>query len=315
MMVYLNGKMVDASQATVGVFDAGFQHAAGLFETMGVYHRRAFRLTQHLDRLQRSADELGLAPLLDTDELHRAVDLTIQHNPFDHARLRLTLTPGVIPGILSGILSSTPPRRGPSIDQEQNSHPTVLVVATPPTQYDPACFDRGIAVTIAPAAGNPLDLTAGHKTLSYWSRLRVLRQAALEGAGEAIWFDAKHHLASGSISNLFIIKNNQLMTPFARGESSIGSSAAPVLPGVTRAAVIELAQNARLPVQRRMLTVDDLRTADEVFLTNSSWLVLPVTRVGSSRIGDGQVGLHTRKLRTALIDLIEQESSPRASTP
>lgn len=300
MDVYLNGRMVRPAQALVPADDAGFQHAVGLFETMSVHHGKAFRLEAHLERLAGSAQQLGLARDLDLDPLRQAVQTTIQHNRLDRARLRLTVT--------AGSLSLLRP------DDAAKHQPTILVMASEPTAYDPAYFERGIRVLIAPPGANPFDPLAGHKTLSYWGRLRTLRQAAAAGAGEAIWLNISNHLASGAISNLFLVKDGTLLTPYARGEEAQGALPAPVLPGITRAAVLELAQEHSIPVQRRMLSVNDLLEADEVFLTNSSWHILPVTRVEKAAIRDGKPGPITQRLREALLERIEQEtrSNPNA---
>jgi len=295
MQVYLNGQMIDHANAQISIDDAGFQHAVGLFETLGVYHGHVFRLAAHLDRLTQSAAELGLARPDDLASLQHAVETTVQHNRLENARIRLTVTAGS-----TSLLTAGQPPQPPS--------PTVLVVATPPTQYDPAYFEQGIMAVIAPPGANPFDATAGHKTLAYWQRLRTLRQVAAIGAGEAIWLNATNHLASGAVSNLFLVKNNALFTPFARGEEAQGALPAPVLPGITRATVIELAQAMDIPVTRRMLAVTDLLEADEVFLTNSSWRVLPVTRVEKTTIATGNVGPTTAKLRAALIELIDRET-------
>ena len=293
MDVFLNGRMIPPAEARIPGDDAGFQHAIGLFETMAAYHGKVFRLQQHLDRLARSARELGLAKEIDTSALAGAVQQTIEHNSIDRARIRLTLT--------AGSMSMLKPGEAPA------PLPTLLIVPTEPTQYDPAYFERGIMVLIAPAGANPFDAMAGHKTLAYWGRLRTLRQAASLGAGEAIWLNVTNHLASGAVSNLFIVKGGQLLTPIARGEEVEGSLPAPVLPGITRAAVIELAEKEGIKVNRQMLTVDDLLGADEVFLTNSSWHVLPVTKVERQEIGGGKVGEVTTRLREGVLELIDEE--------
>ncbi len=295
MQVYLNGQMLDPADAHVNADDAGIQHAVGLFETMSARHGRVFRLQAHLARLARSAQALGLARQLDTAPLTKAAETTLSHNQLTEARLRLTLTPGNV-SLLGGPSDVSPPE------------PTVMVVPTPPTVYDPAFFEAGVMATIAAAAANPFDPTAGHKTLAYWSRLITLRQAAAAGAGETIWLDTTNHLASGAVSNVFLVNGDQLLTPIARGEEVQGGLPAPVLPGVTRDAIIELAPQAGLRVQKRMLTVNDLLDADEVFLTNSSWLVLPVSRVEKKVIGGGGVGEATTKLRAAVLELVESET-------
>ncbi|MEX0744505.1 MAG: aminotransferase class IV, partial [Phycisphaeraceae bacterium] len=295
MDVFLNGKFLPANQARVPVDDAGFQHAVGLFETMAVYHGQVFRLDQHLARLADSAKQLGLTPKLETDPLAEAVRKTIAHNKIDRARLRLTLT--------AGSLSLLKP------DQTKTPMPTLLIVPSEPTVYAPDYFEKGIMVLVAPPAANPFDQLAGHKTLSYWARLRTLRQAASAGAGEAIWMSVSNHLASGAVSNLFLVKNDSLLTPIARGEEAKGALPAPVLPGITRAAVLERAEVMNIPVQKQMLSVNDLLEADEVFLTNASWHVLPVTQVEKKQIGEGKVGPVTTKLREALLAKIEEETT------
>ncbi len=187
---------------------------------------------------------------------------------------------------------------------------TVAIVPSEPTSYDPAYFRDGVTVVIHGPAASPFDDHAGHKTLNYWSRLRSLRRAAAAGASEAIWLNVTNHLASGAVSNLLLVKDGILLTPFARGEEVPEALRAPVLPGITRAAVIELAHQLGLGVQRKMLTVQDLLEADEALLTNSGWGVLPVVRVEKSDIADGKVGPITTRLREALSELIENETRP-----
>lgn len=295
MHVYLNGRMVRHDRARVSIDDAGFQHAVGLFETMAAYHGRVFRLDAHLDRLARSAEDLGLARSVDRAKLRGAVERTLTHNKLERARVRLTITAGQM-----SLLRA---------DDGKPARPTVLVVASGPTEYDPAYFEQGITVLVASPAANPFDPLSGHKTLSYWSRLRTLRQAAAAGAGEAIWLNVSNHLASGAVSNLFLVKDGGLLTPFARGEEVQGALPAPVRPGVTRAAILQIAKSDQVPVARRMLSVNDLLEADEAFLTNSSWGVLPVTKVEKKAVGSGKVGSITHQLRAALLDLIERETT------
>lgn len=297
MKVYLNGELVDASQATISHNDAGLQHAVGLFETMAAKNGVVFRLDAHLRRLERSAAELGLARDLDVEELRKAVRRTLEVNGLTEARLRLTVTGGPM-----GTLRSTGGGDGSA------GRLTVLVVAAEPTAYDPSYFEKGIMAVLGPPMANPFDPLAGHKTLAYWSRLRLLRQAAALRAGEVILLNITNHLASGTVSNVFLVKEGRLLTPYARGEEVVGALPAPVLPGITRAAVVELAQEAGIDVEKRMLTVDDLLSADEVFLTNSSWQILPVTRVEKHAVTGQEGGPVASGLRAVLLGLIEREA-------
>ena len=305
MKVYLDGKFVNEGEAALSAFDAGVQHAVGLFETMRAYNGRIFRLDEHINRLIRSARELGLSGRLHAGPLREAVDRTLRANDLLEARLRLTLT--------GGNLSMLAARPGAEDNEEAGAgpppehRPTGLIAASTPTVYPESFFTDGVGVVAADAKANPFDPMAGHKTVNYWSRLQALAAAARAGAGESLWFTVTNHLASGAVSNAFLVKDGELLTPIARGEEPAGGLAAPVLPGVTRAAVIEATDRLGLPVRRKMLTIHDLLDADEVFLTNTSWLLLPVVRMEKETIGDGKVGPTSRKLYDELARTIHAE--------
>lgn len=295
MDLFLNGQMLPPDQARIAADDAGFQHAVGLFETMHAQNVRVFRLNQHMDRLCDSARSLGLSKDLNGEALAEAVRMTVSHNQIDRARIRLTVTPGSL-----SLLATSP--------GATDAPGTVLIQPSEPTEYDPRYFEEGITVLVAQPGANPFDAVAGHKTLAYWARLRTLRQAASVGAGEAIWLNVSNHLASGCISNVFLVKDGQLLTPIARDEEADNALPAPVLPGITRAAVIELAEGLGVVVKRQMLSIDDLLEAEEVFLTNSSWQILPVSQIEKSRVGEGVAGDLTKRLRADLLELIERET-------
>jgi branched-subunit amino acid aminotransferase/4-amino-4-deoxychorismate lyase len=291
--------MLASDDPAVRIDDAGFQHGVGLFETFQCYDGQAFRLQQHLDRLAGSARQLGLAEQIETEPLAEAVRQTIAHNHLQRARMKLILT--------AGTLSMLSPQsdEADGQDRELQIRRTVAVVPSPPTQYDPQYFEQGVTVRVHGPAANPFDETAGHKTLNYWSRLRSLRLAASVGAAETIWLNLTNHLASGAVSNIFLVKDGQLLTPFARGEEVPDALRAPVLPGITRAFIIEQAHEQGLEVKRQMLSVEDLLTADEAFLTNSGWGVLPIARIEKNTLGNGSVGPLTKQLRQGWLDAID----------
>ncbi|QQE12098.1 aminotransferase class IV family protein [Planctomycetota bacterium] len=297
--VYLNGSFHDPSTPLISTQDAGFQHAIGIFTTLAVYHSQPFRLEQHINRLEASAIALGLAPSLDKAKISDAVHQTIAHNNIDRARIRITFTPGSL-----SLLR-------PNADEAPaEPEPTLLITPTPAVEYDPAYFNKGIKVVVAQPSANPFDPNAGHKTLAYWSNLRSLRQAAAAGAGEAILLNITNHLASGSVSNIFIVKDNTLYTPIAHGEEIENALPAPVLPGITRSAILEIADQLQIPVKKQMLSINDLLDANEVFLTNSSWLILPVTSVEQKEIADANIGPITQHLRLELLKFVESETNP-----
>jgi branched-chain amino acid aminotransferase len=302
MHVWLNGRLLDRDDAAISVFDAGLQHGIGLFETMLARHGAIFRGRSHMDRLAGSARELLLTERLGTEALLEAVHQTLKANRLEQARVRLTVTGGNL-----AALPTASPGAAERLPRE-GVDATILIVAQPPTEYPAAFFEQGVRVTIADGRTNPLDRMAGHKTLNYWSRIQALQQAAARQAGEAVWFTVSNHLAGGSVSNIFLVKGGELLTPIARGEEQRGALPAPVLPGITRAAVIELARGISAAARSRMLDINDLLGADEVFLTNSSWGVLPVVGVERESIAGGEVGPITQSLRGAWLKLVDHET-------
>lgn len=289
MKVWLNGTLIDRNDAHISVFDAGLQHGVGLFETMLVRDKHLFRAKAHMQRLADSAKQLLLTERLRTDSLIKAVELTIRENGLSDARVRLTITGGDLNLLQSQAKSAV--------------DPTILIVAQPPTQYPDSFFEKGVRVVIADGRDNPFHPMAGHKTINYWPRIRALQTAGGAGAGEALWFTVSNHLASGCVSNIFLVKDGTLFTPIARGEEQQGAIPSCVLPGITRQAIIELAEQKDVTCLKRMLDIEDLLGADEVFLTNSSWGVLPVVGVEKEEIGDGAVGGLTQTLRDAWLEL------------
>ena len=294
--VFVDGVMLTRQEAKVSAFDASVQHGVGLFETMHAFSTAdgvvVEDLDEHMDRLQASAAQLGLSDDLKTGALGEAVVETVRRARYKNTRVRLTVTGGDLNMLQSGAVGGSGGHR-----------PTVLIQAQPATAYPDEMFENGVMATIAEARANPLDPTAGHKTLNYWWRLRELQAAAGKGAGESIVLQVSNHLCGGCVSNLFVVSDGKLITPIARGEESGEAHAlpSPVLPGITRARVLEQAKKMGVPVEVRMMSIDDLLDADEVFLTNSSWKVLPVVKVEAEVIGSGEPGVVTLGLRDGVL--------------
>ena len=300
--VFLNGTFTTQDDARISAFDAGLQHGVGLFETMlgGIIggEARAVRIEEHLTRLTSSARELGLSDQLKPGPLEEAVLATIERSGLQRARVRVTITGGDLN--LLGKSSPAPIK------------PTILIVAQPATEYPDQMFEQGITAVIADLKLNPLDPLAGHKTLNYWGRLRELQSAAAKNAGESLIFQVTNHLAGGCVINCFIVSDGALITPIARGEESSAPNKStgpaipsPVLPGITREFILGWAARRGIPVHRRMIAISDILAADEAFLTNSSWGVLPVVRVERESIGTGTPGEITLMAREAWLAAAE----------
>ncbi len=280
--VWLNGSFVPAGDARIGIDDGGWLHGAGLFETMRAECGRVFRLEAHLGRLLRSAEKLlGFAALEPLPGRVQFEEL-LARNELTSARLRLTVTAGSM-----------------REDADAESKPlSVCLTATPAISYPPRFYEQGVAVAVSPYRQCTSDPTAGHKTVCYLPRLLALRDARRAGCEEALWFTEFSHLAEGSISNVFVVRDSVLRTPALE---------TPVLPGVARAAVLELAQAEGMDTDFTPLTIDDLLDADEVFLTNVAMQVVPVIRVERRDIGAGEVGRWARALLDSFRKLVRKE--------
>src|SRR5687768_12336210 len=254
-VVWLNGKFVDESDACVSLRDTGLLHGAGVFTTMRSNGGKVFRLDAHVARMRHSCEVLFI-PLLPKDEVFRdAADELLQRNDLSDARLRLTVTRGS---------AQDDPLRGLRLT------PNVFLTATALEPYPRELYDRGMTVVVLDDQKlNPYDLQAGHKTLNYLSRLAALRSANGRGAGEALWFNVHNYLQGGSISNVFLVKGGALVTPPTPAEMldpAIAEQTAypksAVLPGITRAVVLELARDAKIDVKLMSITVSELLEAD-----------------------------------------------------
>ncbi len=280
--VSINGVLMAADEAKISAFDSGFLQGIGLFETMRAYQGRVFRLEQHIDRLIQSARKLGWGVLPDDEQLATAIEQVIGAAESNDARVRLTVTTGSLRATAG----------------EPDVGLTVVASAAPGARYPDECYTKGVTILLSPYRQPVAEPTAGHKTTSYFNRLAALREAHAAGAFEALWLTAEGRLAEGCISSLFLVIDEELVTP---------PLDTPILPGITRAAVLELAVAEGIPAREEPLTLEDLRNCDEAFLTSSLMELVPVVRVGRDAIGNEKIGDTTRTLGEAFHNLVGTE--------
>ena len=287
--VWLNGNFIEEDEARISLRDTGLLHAAGLFTTFRAHNGKIFRLKDHLARLRRSCEALFI-PLTYKDEvLTAAATELLSRNNLTDARMRLTVTRGS---------AQQDPLHGLRLS------PTTFLTATAFEPYPDEYYEKGMTVIVLDDQKlNPYDIQAGHKTLNYFSRLSALRDATQRGASEALWFNVHNYLQSGSISNIFIVKDGALITPPTRDDlldlalaEKIPYSKSATLPGITRQVIFELAAAEKIPLQRGAITINQLLDADEAFLTNSIMGIMPIARIERSPIGQNTPGPITRRI-------------------
>jgi branched-chain amino acid aminotransferase len=285
--VFLNDKVVGIEDARIPVGDGGFLYGAGLFETMRANNGVVFRLSDHLDRLLSSAKVLSIEHSYNKEYLQDSINKVLEANELTEARMRLTLSAG-------------------AMSQSQDKHSaTLLITAVMLQPYPAEYYNKGVLVVLCPFRQNVSEPTCGHKTTSYLSRMLALRQAHEKKAAEALWFKTDGRLAEGCVSNVFLVKDSRLYTP---------AVSTPVLPGIARKTVCELAIANKIEIIEKDLTIEDLLSADEVFITNVIMQILPVVGIEKHTVGDGKPGVITGKITDYYSEFVKRFTAEHAET-
>jgi branched-chain amino acid aminotransferase len=281
MRFHVNGALVPEDEATISVRDRGFLYGDAAFETLRAYGGTPFRWDAHAERLAGTCDLLGIDHGLGDADLRRRVDETLAANDLDEAYVRLSVTRGVQPGKLTPL-----PVDEPGV---------VVIVAELPrggTDGDPVWDGPVTAETVGVERIPDAAIPARAKTHNYLNGILARRDT---DADAALMLDGEGSLAEGATSNLFFVADDRLHTPSLDG---------PVLPGITRRVVLDLAADLGVPTETGRYEPDALRAADEAFLTNSTWELRPVASVDGTAVGGGPV---TERLAAAFDRLVDAE--------
>lgn len=282
--VFLNGQIVAADKAAIPVTDSSYLYGIGLFETMRAIDGKVFRLTDHLRRLNTSAETLGIFNQYTDQQLTSAVQQTLEASKLTDARLRLELSNGPIQP-----QKNSPPAEGEGIPPYTTPRPAtnLLITAAQFAPYPAEYYAKGVRVTLTDYRQNAKDPFCGHKTTCYGPRLTALKEAHQRLAAEALWFTTENMLAEGCVSNVFLVKDGALLTPPVE---------TPVLAGIARKTVLELAEATDIGCREIPLRIEDLLIAEEVFCTNVIMEVLPVISIEAHTVGDAHPGPLTKKI-------------------
>jgi branched-chain amino acid aminotransferase len=272
MYVYLNGRIVPSKEAVISVFDHGFLYGDGIYETMRVYERVIFMLDEHLKRLHRSASLTGLSIPLETDSLKIALYETLIANSLKNAYVRLTVSRG--PGSVG-------------LDPDLSPQPTVVIIAQALKEYPKEYYENGISLLIPETRRNLKEAIPPRiKSLNFLNNILAKIEAKKKGAYEAVMLNAYGKLTEGTISNLFFYRNGIICTP---------SAECGILDGITRGIVIDIAKTKGFTIHEGEFTREDLFSAEEVFITNTTMEVMPVSNVDAQKYSVGGLSKLLRK--------------------
>ena len=273
MKVYINGKYRDEAEAAISVFDHGLLYGDGIFEGIRAYHGRIFKLKEHIDRLFCSAKAILLTIPMTHAEMMGAVVETCRHNEVRDGYIRLVVTRGV------GTLGLNPNRC---------KDPSVIVIAGKIQLYPPELYQNGMEIITVPTVRNLHSaLNPAIKSLNYLNNILAKIEANNAGCEEAIMLNAEGFVAECTGDNIFIVKEDHLLTP---------PLTAGALYGITRRVVLDLAASLGLKVAETNLTRYDLFNANECFLTGTGAELVPVVRIDGRIIGAGKPGTVTTRL-------------------
>jgi branched-chain amino acid aminotransferase len=261
-VIYLNNRLVPLSRAKISVFDRGFLYGDGIYETLRVYKGVVFKIHEHIERLFRSASMIGLKIPKTHAAIKLAVYKTIQNNKHNEAYVRISISRG--PGPIG-------------LDPEFCKKPTFVVVSKKLKGYPPKYYKNGVKVAIVTIRRNyKKALNPQIKSLNFLNNILAKIEAKAQGAYEAIMLNYKGYIAEGTITNIFFLKDNILHTP----APSVG-----ILNGITRQIIIDSAKKLNIKTRQGKYVPRDIYEAGEVFISNTTMEIMPVTQVDKIKIG------------------------------
>ena len=287
-LIWIDGKMLPKSQATISVYDHGLLYGDGIFEGIRVYRGKIFKSAQHMKRLWRSAKRLRIDIPMTQEEMVAIQRTCINANEIVDGYIRLVVTRGV------GNLGLNP---------FQCPKATVFCIADTISLYPPELYEKGLKVIVAKRPRVPIEcLDPRVKSLNYLNNIMAKVESLDLGLLESIMLNIDGYVAECTGDNIFIIKDGNLFTP---------PGTAGILEGITRNFVIDtLCPQLGLTCTKRNLRLEEVLAADEVFLTGSAAEIIAVTQIGDTVMGDGKEGPITKRLRGRFREIVTSDNVP-----
>ncbi len=259
---YVDGKFIPENQASINVSDLGLLRGYGIFDFTRTYDREPFRLKEHIERLENSAKKIGLDLPWNKKELIEITYRTLEKNPEGEKGVRIVVTGG-------RTLDSFHPA----------SEPSLIIMVTPVPIYPSRCYDEGIKVITFPGKREIPEA----KTLNYIHAIKALNRGRREGAEEALYtYDGI--VSECMVCSFFAVKDGRIIT-----------AGKDILDGITRRTVLELVGKS-IPVEYRFVTLSEISSLDEAFLSSSAHEIMPIVTVDDTKISDGKPGPITKEV-------------------
>ena len=277
ILINIDGHLYHREEAKVSVFDSTVQGGDAVWEGLRVYNEKIFMLEAHLDRLINSARALAFHNIPTREHIRQAIFETLIANQMrDGVHIRLTLSRGK--KVTSGM------------NPELNQYGCTLIIL--PEWKKPVYDPNGIKLITSSIRRNSpqcIDSKIHHNNLI--NNILAKIEANYAGTDDAVMLDIEGFISETNATNIFLVKHNQLFTPNADS----------CLPGITRNVVIELAKDDGIPVFEKRLTLAEMYTSDEMFVSGTMGEITPVLEVDGRLIGKGELGEITQKITQLFI--------------
>jgi len=272
--VYINGKLFEQEDAKISIFDHGLLYGDGVFEGIRVYDRLIFKLKEHIDRLYDSAQAIMLDIPIGKRQLVDAMIKTLKSSDLKSGYIRAIITRG------KGDLGLDP--------RKCKGNASVIIITDNIALYPERLYKDGLSIITVPTRRNiPEAISPQIKSLNYLNNILAKIESISAGAEEAIMLNQDGLVAECTGDNIFIVKNQKVITP----PVYVGA-----LKGITRGAVIDLAAKSKITFSEEILTRCDLYNAEECFLTGTAAEIIPVVKIDGRIISVGKPGPITLRL-------------------
>ncbi len=273
MKIYIDGALLDESNAKISVLDHGLLYGDGVFEGIRLYNKRIFKLEEHTKRLFDSAQSIMLQIPISQEEMNRAIINTVKANELVDGYIRVVITRGV------GDLG---------LDPRKCPKPSIIIIANKIKLYPQSLYENGLSIITVPTRRNiPEAINPQIKSLNYLNNILAKIEAVHRGYEEALMLNHAGYVAECTGDNIFMVNNGVLITP---------PTAAGVLEGITAKVVMEIASNMGIKISRDWITRHDLFCSQEVFLTGTAAEIIPVVKIDDRTIGNGEPGSITKTI-------------------
>lgn len=283
-VAYIDGQYSSHADAKISVFDHGLLYGDGVFEGIRVYSGSIFKLKSHLVRLYQSAGFIDLHIRQSLEEVDAIVRETVRRSGMANSYIRLVVTRGI----------------GPlGVNPKQCESPSLIVIVDKLAVYPEEKYTSGITlITSSVRQKNPATLSSRAKTLNYLPNMMAKLEALRSGADEALLLNDQGFVSECVGENVFAVTR----TPAGQMRVLTPDVSCGILEGVTRNAIIELGSKHGVPIEQTNMTLFDLYTAEEIFLTGTGAEIVPVSSIDGRTVGNGRPGPITQKLLKAFRD-------------